>query len=216
MTTIFLIRHGLTALTGTRLYGRAPGIDLDERGRAQAERLVDRFAGVRLTALYSSPLERCRQTVAPLAAAQRLEMRVSGALEEMDAGRWTNRRLSSLRSTALWRTVQDRPSEFRFPGGESFLEAEQRLVGEIDRIARRHPRGRVAIASHGDMVKIAIAHYLGSGLDRFQRLAADVASVSVIHLSPRGGHVLAVNDTGDALARFGPRPKTSRRANLRG
>ncbi len=214
MTTLFLIRHGLTALTGTRLYGRTPGIDLDERGRRQAEDLVDRFRGVRLTAAYSSPLERCRQTLDPLAADQRLDVRTSDALVEMDAGRWTNRRLSSLRTTALWRTVQDRPSAFRFPEGESFPEAEERLIGEIDRIARRHPRGRVAIATHGDLVKMAVAHYLGSGLDRFQRVAADVASVAVVHVGAGGTHVLAVNDTGRGLAGFAPRP--SPRRNLRG
>src|SRR5262245_53526565 len=102
MTTLFLIRHGLTAVTGSRLYGRTAGIDLDERGRRQAAALVERFEGVRLTAAYSSPLERCVQTLEPLAAARRLELRISEPLIEMDVGDWTGRTLGSVRRTTLW------------------------------------------------------------------------------------------------------------------
>ena len=79
MATLFLIRHGLTALTGTRLYGQTAGVDLDDRGLAQAAALAERFRPVRLAAIYSSPLERCVQTVEPLAASKRLEVRPSEA-----------------------------------------------------------------------------------------------------------------------------------------
>ena len=116
MTTLFLIRHGLTAVTGSRLYGRASGIELDERGRRQAAALVERFEGVRLTAVYSSPLERCVGTMEPLATARRLELRISEALIEMDAGDWTGRTLPSLRRTKLWKTVQRNPFSLPIPG----------------------------------------------------------------------------------------------------
>ena len=96
---------------------------------------------MRLAAIYSSPLERCVQTVEPLAASKRLEVRPSEALIEMDAGRWTNRTLASLRRSRDWATVQRAPSQFRFPGGESFTEAHERIVGEAQRVAARHPRG---------------------------------------------------------------------------
>src|SRR5215211_1713965 len=118
VTTVFLIRHGLTAVTGSRLYGRTEGIHLDERGRRQAAELVERFAGIRLTAVYSSPLERCVETVEPLARAQRVEVRIAEGVIEMDAGAWTGRTLPSLRRTRLWGRVQREPSTFRFPGGE--------------------------------------------------------------------------------------------------
>ena len=52
MATLFLIRHAVTAQTGRLLYGRTPGIGLDDRGRTQADRLAERFASVRLTAIY--------------------------------------------------------------------------------------------------------------------------------------------------------------------
>jgi probable phosphomutase (TIGR03848 family) len=203
MTTLFLIRHGLTAVTGSRLYGTTPGIHLDERGRRQAAALVDRFEGVRLHAVYSSPLERCVETLEPLAAARGLEIRTSDALIEMDTGDWTGRTLPSLRRTKLWNTVQRNPSRFRFPSGESFVEAEARLLDEIEQIVARHPRGRVVVGTHGDLVGMVVSHYAGAHLDQFQRVTAEPASVSVVYVGEGIPRILLVNDTG-GLRRFAP------------
>ncbi|MEP7060321.1 MAG: histidine phosphatase family protein [Actinomycetota bacterium] len=204
MTTVFLVRHGLTAQTGTILYGRTEGIPLDHRGMAQAERLVTRFAGVRLTAVYSSPLERCLGTVEPLASAQRLRPETRGELIEMDAGSWTGKPLRRLRLLKAWHEVQSSPSTFRFPGGESYVEARERVVSEIERIARRHRQGRVVVATHGDIVRVLLNHYSGAPLDAFQRMAADTASVSVIAIGGGRAAVLLMNDTVGGLRRFGP------------
>jgi probable phosphomutase (TIGR03848 family) len=205
MTTLFLIRHGLTAHTGRTLYGRSPGVPLDDRGRAQATTLAERFAPVRLTAIYSSPLERCVQTVEPLAAAQRLPILERDGLLEMDAGRWTGRSLASLRRTRAWGELVGRPSVGAFPDGESFADAHRRIVADVEAIARRHRRGRVAIATHGDVVRMLVAYFSGAPLDEFQRIVADAASVSVVGLDGRLPHVLLVNDTG-GLDRFGKAP----------
>ena len=201
-TTLFLIRHALTAQTGRVLYGQTPGIDLDDRGRAQAAKLAERFASVRLTAIYSSPLCRCTQTVEPLAAAKRLRVSPAPDLIEMDTGSWTGRTLPQVRRTKLWRIVQTAPSRFRFPDGEGFVEAQTRAVAAVDRIARKHPRGRVAVASHGDIVRIVLAHLLGTPLDDFQRIVVDTASVSVIVIHRGQRRVVLANDTG-GLERFG-------------
>lgn len=208
MATVFLIRHGLTAKTGRVLYGRAPGVRLDERGRAQAARLAERFQPIRLTAIYSSPLERCVETVEPLASAQRLTILPSDALIEMDAGAWTNRSLATLRRRAAWDDVQRRPATFRFPGGESFPEAAERAIGELDRITRRHRRGRVVVATHGDIVRIMLSHLAGATLDRFQRMVVDTASISVVHTERASARILLMNDTGDGLERFIPAAAT--------
>jgi len=204
MATLFLIRHGLTAQTGKLLYGQTSGVHLDHRGRAQAEDLARRFAPVRLTALYSSPLERCLETVAPLAAAKRLPVVERAELIEMDAGAWTGKHLSALRrKKAEWSIVQSQPSAFGFPGGEGFAEAQDRVVHEVERIARRHRRGRVAISTHGDIVRMLLAHFSGAPLDAFQRFVADPASVSVVEVA-RGtrSYLVLMNETG-GLARFG-------------
>jgi probable phosphoglycerate mutase len=206
MATIFVIRHGLTGQTGKTLYGQTRGIDLDQRGRSQADALVERFAGVKLTAVYSSPLERCVQTVEPLAAASRLPVVVRDDLIEMDAGSWTGKSLARLRTTKAWREVHASPSTFRFPGGgEAFADAQARIVAAIDAIARKHRRGRVAVATHGDIARIFLAHAQGIPLDAFQRLVIDTASVSVVERAGDGWRVLLVNDTG-GLARFGASP----------
>ncbi len=196
MSTLFLIRHGLTAQTGTVLYGRTAGIGLDDRGRAQADDLARRFAGIRVTAVYSSPLERCMDTVAPLAGARGLRATQAPALVEMDAGSWTGKRFSRLRTTKEWARIQGEPSTFAFPGGESFADAQARALAEVKRIAARHPRGRVVIASHGDIVRMVAAHFLGTPLDRFQSIVIDTASVSVIAMHRGAGHVLLLNDAG--------------------
>jgi probable phosphomutase (TIGR03848 family) len=216
MTTLFLIRHGLTAVTGSRLYGRTPGIHLDERGRRQAAALVERFDGVRLNALYSSPLERCVETLEPLAETRKLEIRTSDALIEMDAGNWTGRTLPSLRRMKLWHTVQRNPSRFRFPGGESFVDAEARVLDELERIVARHPRGRVVVGTHGDLVRVLISHYTGANLDQFQRVVADPASVSVVQLGDGVPRILLANDTG-GLQRFtASATKDGQKRKLRG
>ena len=205
MTTLFLVRHGLTGHTGRMLYGQTPGIDLDERGRAQADQLAGRLATVRPTAIYSSPLERCVQTVVPLAAACRLPVVEHEGLIEMHAGSWTGKPLARLRRLKAWSEVQQRPGTFRFPGGgESFVEARDRSLAELHRIARRHRRGRVVVATHGDIVRVTLADLTGAPLDRFQRIVVDTASVSVVSIDTAGHpRVHLVNDTGD-LTRFRP------------
>jgi broad specificity phosphatase PhoE len=159
--------------------------------------------------LYSSPLERCVETLEPLAEARGLEIRTSDALIEMDAGDWTGRTLPSLRRVKLWNTVQRNPSRFHFPGGESFVDAEARVLDELERIVARHPRGRVVVGTHGDIVRVLISHYTGAHLDQFQRVMADPASVSVVQLGDGMPRILLVNDTG-SLGRFAADPSPRR------
>jgi probable phosphomutase (TIGR03848 family) len=206
MTTVFLIRHGLTEHTGSRLYGRTPGLHLSPRGVGQAERLAARFEGVRLAAIRSSPLERCMETAAPLAAAQRLTVIPADDLIEMDAGTWTNRTLTGLARTKLWRRIQRTPSQAAFPGGESFAAANARLVGALTDVAARYPTGRVALITHSDTIRMLLAHVAGAHLDEFQRMIVDTASVSVVSVGGEGPpRVYLANDTDGSLARFGAR-----------
>jgi len=153
------------------------------------------------------------QTMAPLAASHRLDVVPRDGLVEMDVGTWTGRPLAQVRRTRLWKELIHRPSHVRFPQGESFADAQARALTEIDAIAAHHPRGRVAVGSHGDIIRMLIAHFSGAHLDLFQRTMADPASVSVVHLGEAGPFVLLVNDTG-GLERFAPPRRTKK--NLRG
>ncbi|MBI3648115.1 MAG: MSMEG_4193 family putative phosphomutase [Actinobacteria bacterium] len=204
MALLFLIRHGLTDQTGRRLSGWTPGVHLSEPGRTQADALVFRFAQIPLSAIYSSPLERCRETAAPLAAAKGLAVRVRKELGEVDYGDWTGRPLAQLARTKLWKSVQQNPSQVTFPGGESFLQVQGRVLHAVGEIARTHPRGNVAVLSHGDAIRLLVSHLAGAHLDAFQRVVIDTASVSVVALGSGPPRVLRVNDTG-SLDAFGGR-----------
>jgi probable phosphoglycerate mutase len=195
MTVLLLVRHGLTDQTGTRLYGRSPGVHLSERGREHAARLAERLAPVRLHALYSSPLERCTETAEPLAAATGRAVQLLPEIQEIDYGRWTGRPFASLRRTKLWAAVRSLPSTARFPDGEALLEVQSRTVRALDEMAARHPRDNVAVA-HGDVISLAVAHYLGMHIDLFQRLTVAPGSVSVVALGDGPPAVVRVGDTG--------------------
>ena len=214
MTLLFLIRHGLTDQTGKRLYGWTPGVHLSDRGREQAEGLAHRFEGMRLSAIYSSPLERCRETAAPLAAGRGVRVHVRRELGEVDYGSWTNRPLSQLARTKLWTSVQRTPSQVTFPGGESFLQVQERTLRAIGEIAAAHPRGHVALVSHGDVIRLLISHLSGAHLDEFQRVIIDTASVSVVAVGSGPPRIFRVNDTG-SLEGFARRRRPGKAAKAR-
>lgn len=213
MTLVLLIRHGHTPTAGRILTGWMPGVHLSERGRAQAEALVSRLEGVPLEAIYSSPLERCRETAAPLARARGLRVRVRRDLLEVNYGEWSGRSIRELARTKAWRSVQRTPSAVRFPGGETLPEVQARAMDAVRDIAEAHPEGVVALVTHADVVRLALAGFLGAPLDLYQRLAVDPGSVSVVALADAEVRVLRVNDTGDlsALAQARPRRRTPRR-----
>lgn len=193
---LYLIRHAPTAETGKLLSGRAPGIPLSERGRAVASALGARLADVDLAAVYTSPLERCRETAGAVARHHRLRPKVDRTLIEVDYGEWSGRRLSRLRKLAGWTSLLEAPSRFAFPGGsESFLQAQQRVVGGLEGLAQRHRDEPVAAVTHNDAIRLALAHYLGMPLDLFHRLHVAPASVSVVELDGgRPPRVPVIND----------------------
>jgi probable phosphoglycerate mutase len=204
-TTVLLVRHGQTPTTGKVLPGRAKGLHLADEGRAQAQIAADRIAELaRVDAIYSSPLERARQTAAPIAAARGLTTRIERGLFECDFGDWTGRELKHLMKLPEWQTVQKAPSMFRFPNGESFTEMQTRMVSTLDRLRVAHPGGTIVCVSHADTIKAAVAHALGTHIDLFQRIVISPASITAISWGPGGPAVLAVNSTGRPLTGLQP------------
>ncbi|MGX5714688.1 MSMEG_4193 family putative phosphomutase [Arthrobacter sp. MAHUQ-56] len=200
-TLILLVRHGETPTTGTVLPGRAPGLHLSGRGRAQAEELAQRLSGLAIDALYSSPLERARETAEPTAARSGHEVREEAGLLECDFGDWTGSPLAALAGLPEWQTVQNNPSAFRFPNGEGFAGMQARMVDTLEALRAAHP-GRVVVCfSHADPIKAAVAHALGTHLDLFQRLVISPASVSAIsYADGKAPAVLTVNSTSEPLS----------------
>ncbi|MBX7444313.1 MULTISPECIES: MSMEG_4193 family putative phosphomutase [unclassified Arthrobacter] len=200
-TLILLVRHGETPTTGTVLPGRAPGLHLSGRGRAQAEDVAERLTGLALDAVYSSPLERARETAEPTALRSGQEVREEAGLLECDFGDWTGSALTALAGRPEWQTVQHHPSAFRFPNGEGFAGMQARMVGTLEALRAAHP-GRVVVCfSHADPIKAAVAHALGTHLDLFQRLVISPASVSAIsYADGMAPAVLTVNSTSEPLS----------------
>jgi probable phosphoglycerate mutase len=199
MSRLLLIRHAPTAETGVRLTGRLPGVSLSEQGRTAAAALGERLASTRIHAVYTSPIERTRETADAIARHQRLEPIGHDGLLEVDYGDWSGRTLRSLYRLKAWRTVQFAPSRMRFPNGESLTEAQARGVAACEEAAARHPRRTVALVTHGDIIRSAVAHFLGEPLDLFQRVTVAPASVTVIDLDDgRPPRVVAVNGNGES------------------
>ena len=204
-TLVVLVRHGLTSTTGKLLPGRASGLHLTEKGVAEAASVAKRLSEIsKIAAIYASPLERARETAAPIGAAFKQKVLIHKGLLECDFGDWTGAQLSALMKKQEWTTVQRAPSTFRFPNGESFTEMQARMVGALDAIRANH-RGQVVICvSHADPIKSAVAHAMGTHLDLFQRIVISTCSVSAISYSAFGPVVLTVNSTGGSLGDLRP------------
>lgn len=204
-TTILLVRHGQTPTTGKILPGRAKGLSLADEGRRQAEIAAQRIGDLkRVDAIYSSPLERAKETAAPIANARGLRTRVNRGLFECDFGDWTGAELKKLMKLPEWQTVQRAPSTFRFPGGESFTEMQTRMVSTLDALRLEHPGGTIVCVSHADTIKAAVAHALGTHIDLFQRIVISPASITAIAWGAGGPVVLTVNSTGRPLTDLQP------------
>ncbi len=209
MATVLLLRHGRTTANATGgLAGRQP-VELDDTGRAQAERVGERLRELPLAAVVTSPLIRCRQTLD--LALPEVVPEVDEGLIECGYGDWEGRPLKELAQDPLWPVVQQHPSAAVFPNGEAMAAMSARAVATIRRwdaqvTATHGPEALWLACSHGDVIKAIVADAMGLHLDEFQRLVADPASVSVIRYTPTRPFLVRLNDTADLSALVPPKP----------
>lgn len=200
MTTLLLVRHGVTAATGHRLGGRTQA-ELSDDGRAQARAVGERIAALPVRALYASPLARTWQTAEVIGDVVGRQPAACDGLLEVDYGRWTDRPLKSVARTRMWPVIQARPSLASFPDGETIRGAQVRAADAVEDLVARHKRGVVVAVSHADVIKALVAFYLALPLDGFQRLHVAPASVTVLSLSAGGRPTLVrFNDDGPLRA----------------
>ena len=195
MTTILLIRHGENAYVAKgRLAGRLPGVHLNENGKKQAETVAKAFAKVPIKTVYSSPMERCMETAQPLAKILGQAIIPHEGLMEIDFGEWQNKTLKQLRRRKLWSAVQKTPSMVQFPNGERFTNAQTRIVTTLQTLNQQHKRqDLIACFSHSDIIKLAVAYFIGTPLDLFQRIVIQPASISTLNIGAEGIWVFNVN-----------------------
>jgi probable phosphomutase (TIGR03848 family) len=214
VTTVVLVRHGLTAMTGPVLAGWTPDLHLDERGRKQAAELGDRLRPVPFAAVVSSPLDRCLDTAGAVLEGRDQQLQVDERLGECRYGDWTGRPLKELTKEPMWKVVQQHPSNAVFPGpeGEALRDTQSRAVAAVrDWNARLGPDAIWLACSHGDVIKAIVADALGLHLDGFQRIVVDPCSVTVIRYTELRPFVARVNDNGGSVADLLPPKKKGRR-----
>ncbi|MBM3721693.1 MAG: fructose-2,6-bisphosphatase [Actinobacteria bacterium] len=181
MATIYLLRHAESSANNAGiLAGRLPSISLSRAGKVQSRAIVKTLKDLEITHIYSSPIQRCLETIEPFAKSSNSKVTSAPNFIEMDYGDWSGRKLSALRREKLWKSIQKRPSTVRFPNGESFQEMQARIQKGLNDLARKHKKGRVLIVSHGDPIKVVIASALGMNLDDFQKIVVDPASLTII------------------------------------
>jgi probable phosphoglycerate mutase len=212
MTTLLLVRHGLTAMTGPVLAGWTPGIHLNDRGREQAAALAERLREVPLAAIVASPLERCQETAAAIAADRDISVVTDERLGECKYGDWTGQELKKLAKDPLWKVVQAHPSAAAFPNGEALRDTQARAVDAIREHNAAHGDDATGMAvSHGDVIKAVVADALGVHLDMFQRIQIDPCSLTVIRYTTLRPFVVRMNDVGGSVADLLPPKRRGRR-----
>lgn len=197
MTTFFLIRHGSCSGLNQTLWGRTPGICLNEKGQLQAQRLADRFKNMKLNAIYSSPLERALQTATVIAHTMNLEVRRNEAVNEINFGEWTGKSFEWLSGDERWRHFNRHRSMTMIPSGESFLEVQNRIVKELKTLADEHRKASIAIVSHADVIRSAVAYFAATPIDMIDRFEIAPCSVSVVAVDDDNSTLLTINNMGE-------------------
>lgn len=207
MTLVILLRHAHSTANASRiLAGRTEITHLSITGRRQASRLTKRLGPIEIKSLRSSPLIRCEETITPWLKSREKSSRDTPVkllfdedLVEVDYGKWSGRKISTLTKDPLWKIVQSTPSKVTFPLGENMADMQNRAMGALERALKTRGKGSVMLVSHGDVLKSIIAGVLNMPFDDFQRIVVDPASISVLDFSSSRPRVLLLNDTRSIL-----------------
>lgn len=192
--TILLIRHAAHVELGRILSGRRRDVALSREGLEQA-RIVGDLLGVEpIAAIYASPRERAYYTAREIAEPHELKVGVVDDLDEVDFGDWTGKAFSELEGDPHWTEWNEARGTARPPNGESMAEAVARVTAALAALAAEHKSATIACVSHCDVIRGAIAHYLGLPLDNLLRFDVDPASVSRLALGGWGARIMTVNE----------------------
>jgi ribonuclease H / adenosylcobalamin/alpha-ribazole phosphatase len=193
MTVFHLLRHGERA-SGRVLAGRMPGIGLTERGRDDVSAVAERLAADGIAAVYSSPLQRTRESAEIVAARLGLPIVFRDELIELDFGEWTGKTFDEIRTDPRWPPWNTRRSLSTIPGGETMREVQRRVVEALLEIHQMHLDDAVLVVSHGDVIRAALLFALGMPLDFYNRIEVAQGSVSTVRIDTGGVRVISINE----------------------
>ena len=194
MTVFHLLRHGEHGLLGRVLAGRMPGVGMTERGRAEIAAAAERLAGEKIAALYSSPLQRTRETAEIVATRLGLPIGFRDDLLELDFGEWTGATFDSIRADPRWQAWSTQRSLAAIPGGESMRAVQQRVVAALLELNERHLHEIVVLVSHGDVIRAVLLFALGMPLDFYNRIEIGQGSISTITIGASGIRVVTLGE----------------------
>ena len=154
MTELLFIRHGETDWNRLQRFQGHVDIPLNDNGRAQAERLAARLAAERHDALFSSDLQRARQTAAPLATVWGRDDGVLPGFREQNFGLLEGLDAPTIqtRHPALWQGWLQQDADFAAPGGESQRQFHARVMNTLRELVTERTGQRVVVVTHGGVL----------------------------------------------------------------
>jgi broad specificity phosphatase PhoE len=195
MTVFHLVRHGEHILRGRGiLAGRSPGVGLSATGRAEIAAVAERLASEQIGALYTSPLQRTKESADILAARLDLPVQYRADVIELDFGEWTGLTFDEVRRDARWEAWRTCRSMAVVPGGEGMRQVQERTVNALAELRQAHHGSTVVVVSHGDVIRAALLFALGMPLDLYARIDIGLASISTIEFGDAGFCVRQMNE----------------------
>ncbi len=183
-TTIVLARHGRTAWHHGNRYTGSSDLPIDEVGQQQAQQLREWAVDFAPDALWSSPMLRARQTVAPTAEALGLEPTLDARLREVDFGSAEGKRLAEL-PPAVAAAFELDPVRNHFPGGEDPAEAADRVAEAFAEIEG----GKVLVVAHNTLIRLLVCRVLGLRLNDYRRLLPALGPAALVRFRRQDGTV---------------------------
>jgi broad specificity phosphatase PhoE len=197
VTRVIIVRHGRTEWNRVERFRGRVDIGLDEVGTKQAEVAAKRIREWPISAIYSSPLRRAMDTAEIIAAPLELNVQPMSGIIDIDYGSWQGLSIEQVvaRDDSLYSQWVESPYEVKFPGGESFAEARERVSSTIGDLIQQHPKETFVLVSHKVICQILILNLLGLDSSHFWQITQDVCAMNLFEV--RGGipSVLFLNDT---------------------
>ncbi|WP_448534544.1 histidine phosphatase family protein [Parathermosynechococcus lividus] len=209
--TLYFLRHGQTSFSRANAFCGQLDPPLTEAGTAMAAAFAAAYAELPWQAVFASPMLRTRATAQFLCDRLGLEMQLRDGLREIYYGEWEGLSTQEVNQ----RFHDDYVSWLSDPGwnaptgGERGIDIYYRSNAVLLEIERQYPSGNILIVSHKATIRIMLCGLLGIDVGRFRdRIAAPVASVSIVEYTARGPLLLALAERSHLPAHLRELPGT--------
>jgi alpha-ribazole phosphatase len=197
MTRLLLARHGETAWNAARRYQGQTDVPLNRSGRHQAEALAQRLSAEKIDAIYTSDLQRARETAQAIAAFHDLPIQADPRLREIAFGDWEGLTSEEIKkqdpkSLTAW---YDDPLQASSPGGETLNQVARRAGAALAEIIAHYPLKTVLIVAHGGILRVLLCLALEISPTAYWRFQFGLASLSEVSVSDSGATLNILNDT---------------------